>query len=668
MPNLQVFMTRQLLLAGIFAALTGHFATSATLTPDEALQRLTASDRQKAPFQISPRLISTGHFDNLTTYYVFVANERTIFVGADDLSQPLLGYIDHPVDDIGKIPPQMKWWLSEYGREITYANKTTQTPTIDHTSNDPDTKSAIAPLVKTRWDQSAPYNDLCPESDGKRSYTGCVATAMAQAMKYFNWPEKGTGTLSYTWSGEQMSMNLDSVNLEWDQMIDTYSAAAPGTEQQRLAVATLMKACGYSVNMNYGSSTAGSGASPFSIVPALVGHFGYDKATELHMRDFYPLDQWEDMIYQNLATIGPVIYGGESQEGGHCFICDGYDTDGFFHINWGWSGDYDGYFRLSALNPAGQGAGGSAGGYNSAQDAVLGMRKPQAGSSYPDPYLALQGSLVGEVEGDMLVLGAGYQGGFFNLSSYPGSFDIGLEVKNNETGETIYQTAVKGEEIASMAGLVKLEYPLPNGLVYGTYSATPVYKVNGSDWTPFKIPQSSPTHVTLVVDSNGISVDSSGQISVESFTTPDGFNIGQTSTVIATIDNTFDEMREVQISLYLCQLVNETTLSPVISYGTETLDVAARGASTVTFSTLIPGDTPSGDYYVVFTDAAGKVISEPELVNLQLPSGISEIDDNNANTTTEYYTLQGIRVEKTDMIPGVYIKVSGGRSSKVVVR
>lgn len=660
----------RLLMAAGLAATTIIPAAARTLSPEEALGRLNSDGRFKAASSATaPRLIDTGTVDGTTAYYIFTTADRTLFLGADDLSLPLLGYIDHPIGDTEGMPPQMKWWLNEYGREIAYANSSPLAVVADGQSSDsPDTKKPIAPLVKTRWDQSSPYNDLCPVSDGKRCYTGCVATAMAQAMKYFNWPEKGTGTLTYTWSGEQMSMNLDETTFQWADMSDTYSSANPGSSSQQEAVATLMKACGYSVEMNYGSTAAGSGASPYSIVPALVEHFGYDKATELHNRDFYPLDQWEEMIYENLATVGPVIYGGESQEGGHCFICDGYDTDGFFHINWGWSGDYDGYFQLSALNPAGQGAGGSAGGYNSAQDAVLGMRLPREGSSYPAPYLALQGSLIGGVEDGVLILEGGYHGGFFNLSNYAGSFDIGLMLRNTATGDTTYVTGATGRQVASMAGFVSIEYELPEGLAYGTYDAAPVYKVNGSGWTPFKIPQSSPSHVTLTVNADGISVDTSGHISVTGFTAPDGFNIGQVSTVVASVDNTFDEMREAQITLYLCTLTNSTTLTPVVSYGTETLDITARSLSTVTFSTVIPGDTPAGEYYVVFTNAAGNVISEPELVNLQLPSGITDVTDNTPDTPARYFNLQGISVESDALTPGIYIKVSGGESTKVMVR
>lgn len=666
-------MRKRILLAGSMAAVMATSAIAATLTPDEALSRLASS----APHRMSaagamtePQLIATGQSGDLTAYYIFASGERTLFVGADDAAAPLLGYIDRRVENPDQMPPQMKWWLSEYGREIAYASGNGKPAFTPAPRQADDQRRPIEPLVSTRWDQSAPYNDSLPESNGIRCYTGCVATAMAQAMKYFNWPEKGTGTLSYSWDGSEMSMNLDSTTFEWGEMLDTYTSATDGTDTERAAVSTLMKACGYSVKMNYGSSSAGSGASPFSIVPALVGHFGYDKGTELVMRDFYTIDEWNEMIYRNLATTGPVIYGGESPNGGHCFICDGYESDGYFHINWGWSGDYDGYFLLSALDPAGQGAGGSEGGYNSNQDAVIGMKKPVEGSEYPAPYLALQGTLTGAIANGVIELGGGYQGGFFNLSNYSGNFDIGLQLKNSETGETIYLTSGSNQTIASMAGIIALEYAAPTDLAYGTYEASPVYRVNGSDWTPFKIPQSSPSYITIVSNADGLSIASSGSLSITGFSAPDGFDIGTQSTVIAHISNSYDELLEVQISLHLCRLIGGTSLSPVVNYGTETIDLNARSGASATFSTVIPNNIPSGEYYVVFTDQSGNIIYDPELVTVNLPSGVDSITaDTATDETATYYDLQGHLIGNGCPPAGLYIKVSpDGRATKVMVR
>lgn len=248
-----------------------------------------------------------------------------------------------------------------------------------------------APLVKTTWNQGAPYNDLCPQKNGQITYTGCVATSTAQVMNYHQWPPQGTGTVSYDWNGQTLSMDFGATTFAWNDMLDSYPTATTGTDAQRQAVATLMKACGYALHMTYGlSEDGGSGAYSSDIANVLINNFSYDVTARYVQREFYSPEEWEQMIYDNLADIGPAIYGGHGSLGGHSFICDGYDTDGLFHINWG--GTSDGYFRLSALDPPSLGAGGGAGGFNSQQNATLGIRKPQPGSVRPLPYIVCGGA------------------------------------------------------------------------------------------------------------------------------------------------------------------------------------------------------------------------------------------------------------------------------------
>lgn len=186
--------------------------------------------------------------------------------------------------------------------------------------------------------------------------TGCVATAMAQVINYHKYPEKGIGSNSYTTttSGLSVSFNFGATTFDWDNMADIYSLSS--TAEQKTAVATLMKACGVSVNMDYG--TGASGAMSAFVPAALVNYFGYDKATAYRERIWFSGQEWEDLVYNELATVGPVYYGGTTARNeGHAFVCDGYRADGFFHINWGWGGQSNGYFRLSALDPSSHGIG-----------------------------------------------------------------------------------------------------------------------------------------------------------------------------------------------------------------------------------------------------------------------------------------------------------------------
>ena len=312
-------------------ALLGAIASNAaTLTPDEALARvMKESDAMRAPARAvvaQPRLIhTTVGDDGEPAVYIFTTDSRegSIVVSADDVAVPLLGYCDTPAD--GELPTELRWWLGQYAAEIEAARSGDAPRYVEPAAPKATaTRKAIAPLVNTRWDQGAPYNNDCPSvsqsviGNGKAP-TGCVATAMAQVMKYFGWPAKGTGTGSATVSGgSQQSMNLN-VTFDWANMTDTY-AEGSYTATQASAVALLMKACGYSVAMNY--TTSASGAQSTAIPGALINNFGYDSGAALYRRDYYGRDEWEEMIYNNLANVGPVIYTGASNVGGgHAFVC-----------------------------------------------------------------------------------------------------------------------------------------------------------------------------------------------------------------------------------------------------------------------------------------------------------------------------------------------------------
>ena len=181
-------------------------------------------------------------------------------------------------------------------------------------------------------------------------------------------------------------MNYSAQEFRWDLMLNDYLPVFDGhalridaTEQQQEAVARLMVAAGHSVEMGY--SPEASGATSIRIGRALGLYFRYDKSLRYLQRDYYPLDEWEEIIYTSLLNDGPVIYDGQANIGGHSFVCDGYSADGYFHFNWGWGGMSDGYFLLDALDPINQGIGGADSGFNYMQDIIVGIRPDRSGDS-----------------------------------------------------------------------------------------------------------------------------------------------------------------------------------------------------------------------------------------------------------------------------------------------
>ena len=312
--------------------------------------------------------------------YVFSMSEAGgfVIVSSDDRTIPILGFSDNGVLDLENMPDEQRAWLQGYADEIEWLKNQ---PYIDYPVNTragSHEKETILPLVTTKWNQRAPYNDLCPDySASKRSVTGCVATAMAQVMNYHKWPVAATEAIPGYRDGYGVNQTpLEPTTFDWGNMLDSYGDSE--TQEQKTAVARLMQYCGYAVEMNYGPT---SGASMFKVATALKNYFDYNGTTTYLSRSFYTNDKWEDIIYHELASNRPVLYGGQSTGGGHAFVCDGYryeyGTD-FFHINWGWGGKSDEYYVLSVLDPySGQGTGGSSstGGFYFGQEAIIGIQK-----------------------------------------------------------------------------------------------------------------------------------------------------------------------------------------------------------------------------------------------------------------------------------------------------
>ena len=307
-----------------------------------------------------------------TPYYIFSpeSGHGFVVVSGDDMLSPIVGY-SYTSPTNGQLPDAMRAWLDEYARYVDDVRLgQTSAP-----SEEPQGGEAIEPLLRTTWDQGMPYNQLCPN----QWPTGCVATSMAQLMKYHEWPDQGEGVLSHS-AGQ---VDLSTYTYDWENMLDTYPLTwddegqqVPDgyTDEQALAVATLMRDCGYSVDMSYGQYE--SGAQTMRMVAALYEHFKYAPTVRYLERQMYTTTHWTDIIRSELKASRPMNYSGQTKAGaGHSFVCDGIDENDLLHINWGWSGYFDGYFDMNILAPEGIGTGGGdASGYFLEQGLVVGIR------------------------------------------------------------------------------------------------------------------------------------------------------------------------------------------------------------------------------------------------------------------------------------------------------
>ena len=320
-----------------------------------------------------------------SNYYVFNEADGNgfVIVSGDDVAKPILGYSDKGSFDSTNLPPGLVYWLDFLNSEIVYAVRN-NFPTNLEWENSSGFKTAanvvVGPLLSTTWGQDAPFNNMCPPVSSANALTGCVATAMAQVMKYYEYPTQGIGsTLAYQTSDNLYvpSVNV-AVTYDWGNMLVDYPYPSSGTTTQRNAVAQLMYHCGVSVQMNYGLD--GSGASTRNVATALLNYFDYDPSISYKQREYYSSLEWDDFLRQQLDAGMPVIYSGRNPSSGHSFICDGYRDDGMFHFNWGWNGFRDGYFITTALNPGGGGSGSGSGTYNDDQYVLINIKPFSNGS------------------------------------------------------------------------------------------------------------------------------------------------------------------------------------------------------------------------------------------------------------------------------------------------
>lgn len=324
--------------------------------------------------------------------YIFSSKNSFIIISADDRAIPILAYSDEFPFVMENMPDNITDWMTSLNEEIQYAIDNNIEATAEIRSDwdnlrkgiKPQTKNraAVKPLVKTHWNQDAPYNNMCP--GGSDIATGCVATAMAQVMKYWEWPRTGQGSHSYYENDYgTLSVNFSNTTYDWDNMIDEPTSSS-SIEQQN-AVATLMYHCGVSVDMDYGYE---SGAYSSDVVDALITYFDYDPNLQEIARLYYSNTEWINILKSQLNSGYPLFYSGSSEIGGHAFICDGYDANDYFHFNWGWGGYCDGYYTIDALSPGSGGIGSGSGAYNEYNMIIVNARPNTASINPPAIVIA----------------------------------------------------------------------------------------------------------------------------------------------------------------------------------------------------------------------------------------------------------------------------------------
>lgn len=347
-----------------------------------ALQALCPSNLQAGGAKKAAANIAVEKYQSLDMVNVYgIKGKGVVFISKDDDIEPVLGISDEDFD-VNNMPCGMKWWLNTANKSL----ERMKAKGITYSANPMAASGRPTYFIKTYWNQDKPFNNLCPQINGSAAPTGCIATAMAQIMKYYQYPatSKGTGIYSVTtykdkndkegttkWYKRELGHTY-----QWTAMLSSYGIVS---EDENDAVATLMADAGAASQMNYQAN--GSGTIAWYAAKGFAENFRYDSlAISCLQRDFYTDAEWMELVRKEMEAKQPVLYCGSDEiDGGHAFLLDGIQEDGKVHVNWGWGKSGDGWFDIDVLRPNITGFTGE--GFNIGQSMVLGFKKQETPSA-----------------------------------------------------------------------------------------------------------------------------------------------------------------------------------------------------------------------------------------------------------------------------------------------
>lgn len=587
-----------------------------------------------ASAKAAPRMsVSSAVSPSATCYYVFANGEDKGFtiVSGDDRMPEVVGYSAQGTYDPDHLPANYVGFMKAYQETVEAllkgdAQVSGGLAEARQWRAERAGSAAVAPLLDgIKWDQREPYNNMCPLYEGtNRSVTGCVATAMAQVMMYYQYPKKLKSTIeSYNTQtyGIQIPEISSGATYDWDNMLPDYSKSDYNSAQAD-AVAKLMYHCGAAVKMDYGPL---SGAN---VTPAILAtYFGYDADLMQDLtRTVFTLQQWMTLIDNELKAKRPILYSGQASDGGHEFVCDGSDGKGLYHINWGWGGYQDGYFDLTILQPTkgGAGSGSAVDGYNRNCSMIIGIA-PDNGkvdeplASYPQIMSINQNTQCGitwtkttraNVSDNFLAEATtcfanqstsdfiGYfaygikkgNGSIVPVSKYSRQWNMPKVLPDGRTNGTYDQNPT-----------LTISYPFPQGInvIY------PIYSSDTKNWHVCSFYNNQP----FIINVDATKLTPVTTPLAATVTAEDGLYTGMTNPLTVTFTNSMDMEFNGLVNIYTNTKDNTKPSSPDFDLY---ITIPARGS--VTRQIELP-ETSSSQQYLWITDVANK---EEVIVNGQL--------------------------------------------------
>ncbi|MBR2428743.1 MAG: C10 family peptidase [Alistipes sp.] len=297
--------------------------------------------------------LGTTRGGDAPTFYVITPTSGVgfVIVAGDDRVAPVLAYSTrYTIADEDMLPPNFAGWLVYVDDAVKYVREN------DIAADEATARlwselyvPTNATLLNTaRWSQYQPYNKYCPLDDGALSLTGCTQTAMAIIMHYNRWPAEAQGTtVPFTTSTKGLDVPARDLNhkYDWDNMLYEY-VEGEYSDAEGDAVAVLMADLGHSFQADY--SAISTAAFPNNV--AMYENYGYSPSCYIAMRDYYSAESWNALLRSEIDANRPIFYSAyTADEAGHAFVIDGYDANDYFHVNWGWGGMSDGFFKIEGL-------------------------------------------------------------------------------------------------------------------------------------------------------------------------------------------------------------------------------------------------------------------------------------------------------------------------------
>lgn len=623
---------------------------------------LSTKEKMSLAFTMNSDGYLTTSADSMDTadIYVYNVSNNGGFVIMSTIydSQTVLGYSDTGHLNANDLPENMKEWLCLCAKQIRYnkshplRNKSASANSITYryaVKSYPDTVSPL--LGNIKWNQNFPYNMYCPTIDGKSTFTGCVATAMAQILKYWEWPKVGNGSNTYTSPkvSQPLSVDFSKTTYDWANMKETYDENSSDIENE--AVGTLMYHCGVAMNMLY-DTIGSSPSSTHDVERAYIKYMGYNAGASIRRHRFYSDDEWIDSLKEEISNLRPVEYAGNNVygRGAHAFVCDGYNAEGYFHVNWGWSGLYNGWFLLNTLSPLSN--------INYSADSWMTMdMKPDSVGNTERTYFLTGGEL--SAVSQTVLFGKTIPLSINNITNsgyytFNGLIGAGLYDANDSLCYTAnaYSTNEDGLVSECTYGKYDMTYNVPSQLSDGVYILRTIFKPKGSNsWHRIK----------CLADTKGFLMASvkSGHVTVS---TPDNYKEGIEVKSFALHGTSLCKGSRGKFRVELNNrgsdynssiavlLVDKNDINHKILFGRRFVYIPTDSTASIDLSDTVVDNV--GDYTAYFMyDESNHISNEKELTSLGTSLSLNIVDIKNPKLVlTESLTLPNVEnVPKNDI-------------------